>query len=112
MARIVGTWHIIEMELWDEDYFNMEVQAFITIASNGTGSFQFGLVGGGLDGTFDTSEQNFQFEWEGFSEMDECFGEGWIALSSEGESAEDDEAEGTISLEYGDSSRFKAVRAS
>jgi hypothetical protein len=23
-----GTWHILEMEMWDEDYFNMEVQAF------------------------------------------------------------------------------------
>jgi hypothetical protein len=21
-----GTWHIYEMEAWDEDYFNMEVQ--------------------------------------------------------------------------------------
>jgi len=24
-ASIVGTWHIYEMEQWDEDYFNMEV---------------------------------------------------------------------------------------
>lgn len=24
-----GTWHIYEMEAWDEDYFNMEVQAYI-----------------------------------------------------------------------------------
>lgn len=28
----VGTWHIYEMEMWDEDYFNMEVQAYITMA--------------------------------------------------------------------------------
>ncbi len=39
-----GLWHIYEMELWDEDYFNMEVQAFIEIASKGNGNFQFGLV--------------------------------------------------------------------
>lgn len=30
-----GVWHILEMDLWDEDYFNMEVQAFIRIDSNG-----------------------------------------------------------------------------
>ena len=24
-----GTWHIYEMEAWDEDYFNMDVQAYI-----------------------------------------------------------------------------------
>ena len=29
-----GTWHITEMSEWDEDYFNMEVQAFIKINSS------------------------------------------------------------------------------
>ena len=29
-----GRWHIYEMEMWDEDYFNMEVQAFIEIKEN------------------------------------------------------------------------------
>ena len=28
-----GKWHITEMETWGEDYFNMEVQAFIEIDS-------------------------------------------------------------------------------
>ncbi len=45
-----GTWHILEMEMWDEDYFNMEVQAFIHIGPNRMGNFQFGLVPGALDG--------------------------------------------------------------
>lgn len=31
MSKFTGTWHITEMGLWDEDYFNMEVQAHITI---------------------------------------------------------------------------------
>ena len=26
-----GVWHITEMENWDEDYFNMEVQAYFEI---------------------------------------------------------------------------------
>ena len=27
----IGKWNIIEMEMWDEDYYNMEVQAHIKI---------------------------------------------------------------------------------
>jgi len=46
----IGTWHIYEMETWDEDYFNMDVQAYITIEKNYGGEFQFGLVSGGIDG--------------------------------------------------------------
>lgn len=44
-----GIWHIIQMDMWDEDYFNMGVQAFIRIGANGFGDFQFGLVSGDLD---------------------------------------------------------------
>jgi len=29
--KFAGTWHIEEMEMWDEVYFNMEVQAYIKI---------------------------------------------------------------------------------
>jgi len=25
----IGTWYIHEMDLWEEDYFNMEVQAYV-----------------------------------------------------------------------------------
>ena len=45
-----GVWHIIEMEMWDEKYFNMEVQAFIRVGSDGMGDFQFCLVSGVIDG--------------------------------------------------------------
>ena len=27
--QLIGTWHIVEMEMWDEEYLNMERQAFI-----------------------------------------------------------------------------------
>ena len=45
-----GLWHIYEMQRWDADYFNMEVQAFIKVGKNGLGEFQFGLVQGQIDG--------------------------------------------------------------
>ncbi|WP_038025648.1 hypothetical protein [Synechococcus sp. PCC 7336] len=37
-----GTWYITEMELWGEDYFNMETQAYVEIQSSNRGDFQYG----------------------------------------------------------------------
>ncbi|MDV3002553.1 MAG: hypothetical protein N5P05_004208 (plasmid) [Chroococcopsis gigantea SAG 12.99] len=100
----VGTWHIYEMEQWDEDYFNMETQAYIEIESDYSGDFQFGLVAGSLDGELETSAENerFAFTWDGQDEMDSASGSGWMQL------AEDDEVEGVIKIHHGDRSTFKA----
>ena len=35
----ICTWHIYEMDMWDEDYFNRSVQAYITVKSNNLGNF-------------------------------------------------------------------------
>jgi hypothetical protein len=103
----VGTWHIYDMELWDKEYFNMETQAYIEIAPNNLGDFQFGLVSGSLDGEIEriADVERFSFTWEGQDEMDEANGSGWLQLTS------DNEAFGSFSLHYGDSSGFKAIRA-
>jgi hypothetical protein len=53
------------MELWDEDYFNMEVQAYIQIKSNGIGEFQFGLVSGQIDGEIANEGNQERFVFEG-----------------------------------------------
>ncbi len=62
------------MSEWDEDYFNMEVQAYIEIQSNNSGNFQFGLVSGYLDGYIEQlgNKERFTFTWEGQDEMDEA----------------------------------------
>ena len=101
-----GIWHIVEMEQWDEDYFNMEVQAYIRIGSNGIGDFQFGLVSGGLDGEIVKSSnlERFEFTWEGQDENDPAFGSGWLKLSG------NEKARGRIKFHLGDSSEFLAVR--
>jgi hypothetical protein len=101
-----GVWHIVEMEQWDEDYFNMEVQAYIRIGSNGIGDFQFGLVSGGLDGEIVKSSnlERFEFTWEGQDENDPAFGSGWLKLSGK------EKARGRIKFHLGDSSEFLAVR--
>ncbi len=102
-----GIWHIIEMDLWDEDYFNMEVQAFIRVDSNGIGDFQFGLVSGGLNGEVVKlgNTERFEFTWEGKDENDPAFGSGWLELTGK------NKLRGRIKFHLGDSSEFLATRA-
>lgn len=102
-----GVWHIIEMDLWDEDYFNMEGQAFIQVGSNGIGNFQFGLVSGEIDGEVGKTGnvERFEFTWEGQDELDPVSGSGWLRLSGE------NRLEGKIKFHLGDRSGFVAVRA-
>jgi hypothetical protein len=106
----VGTWHIYEMAMWDEDYFNMEMQAYIKIDSNNCGDFQFGLVSGGLHGRVVDDvdvegKKRFEFSWEGNDECDSASGRGWIRLK------DNDSIEGEFSLYQGDDSTFLAKRA-
>ncbi len=103
----VGIWHIYEMELWDEDYFNMEVQAYVEVRPDNLGNFQFGLVSGYLDGYLEDElpKERFVFTWEGQDEMDPMTGSGWMRLQGESE------VKGLIKLHLGDRSGFKARRA-
>ena len=103
----MGLWHIYEMEMWDEDYFNMETQAYVEIQPNNMGEFQFGLVTGYLDGYLEQigEGERFSFTWEGQDEMDEVNGSGWLQLVSP------NEIEGLINFHQGDRSGFKAKKA-
>ncbi len=107
MSQFTGTWHIQDMEMWDEDYFNMEVQAYVTIDKNGNGEFQFGLVTGQINGeiTKNASGEILEFTWEGSDECDEASGSGWLKLKTKTTMA------GKIKLHHGDSSLFSAQRA-
>ena len=102
-----GLWHITEREMWDEDYRNMEVQAFIPIKREGGGECQFGLVSGQLDGEVvkTAAGERFELTWEGNDECDPGSGSGWLAMIAK------DELEGKIKLPHGDSSTLTAKRA-
>ncbi len=102
-----GTWHIYEMEQWDEDYFNMDVQAYIEIKPDNHGLFQFGLVCGDIDGRIIdySDEKRFDFTWDGNDECDHASGSGWVIIK------EIDMIEGEFRIHNGDSSTFLAKRA-
>lgn len=105
--QLAGIWHIYEMSMWDEKYFNMLVQAYIKVNEKGFGDFQFGLVVGDIDGVIvkEASGEKFEFTWSGSDECDEASGSGWLKLKDE------NTVEGNIKLHYGDSSTFMARRA-
>jgi hypothetical protein len=44
MARPVGSWRIVEMELWDSDAIELLGPAFIELKADGTGSFRFNIT--------------------------------------------------------------------
>lgn len=102
-----GMWHIYEMEGWDEDYFNMDVQAYIEIKPNNLGYFQFGLVSGELDGKIvdHPHGKRFEFTWEGYDECDHACGSGWVKLKKK------DLLDGEFRIHKGDDSMFLARRA-
>ena len=94
------------MEMWDEDYINMEVPAYIEVQENHLGYFQFGLVTGQIDGEVihAGSKERFWFTWDGFDESEPMSGGGWLELSGR------NTLRGRIKLHLGDSSDFWAER--
>jgi len=102
--KFAGRWHIYEMDLWDEEYFNAEVPAYIQIDTDGTGEFQFGYMSGGLDGKIVKypNEERFEFSWSGSDEMDPVNGCGWVRIKDDGD------IEGEFRIYLGDDSGFLA----
>lgn len=104
IMNFIGTWHIYRMEMWDEDYFNMEVQAYITVNENGFGRFQFGLVSCSLNGkNVDREGQcRFEFSFEGNDECDPASGFGWFIQENK------NKIKGQFRFHQDDSSTFLA----
>lgn len=102
---VVGRWRITSMEMWDADYFDMEVPAYVQIRPNLHGEFQFGLVTGGFVAQFRAAGavERVDFVWEGGDENDAASGHGWMEVQG-------DEAHGRICMHQGDDSDFMAVR--
>ena len=104
MNPFTGKWRITEMEVWDQDYVDMEVPGYIRIGSDGTGQFQFGLVSGDIDGRVEQSGSapRFEFSWSGQDECNPACGRGWAII-------EDGELKGRIYLHLADDSAFRAI---
>lgn len=104
IPRFFGKWRINWMELWDKDYIDMDVEAFIEIEKGFRGEFQFGLVTGTMMGEISEGPKapRYDFTFEGMDEMDETSGSGWVQLKSP------NLIEGRFRFHNGDASDFTA----
>jgi hypothetical protein len=77
-----GTWRIIEMEQWDQDYIDLVVPGYISFREDNQGEFQFGTVHGDIDYRVEPYQETerLEFSWEGEDEMDPVSGRGWAIL--------------------------------
>ncbi len=96
-----GRWRIAWMEMWGQDFVDMEVPGHFTFGEDGGGEFQFGLVNGWMDCRVEGDRVDFS--WEGNDEMDEASGRGYARIVPEGIS-------GRILFHQGDESDFRAVK--
>jgi hypothetical protein len=106
MKAFVGTWHIVEMDTWDQEYVNMEGPGHFTFKKGGLGNFHFGLVEGEMDCRIErhNGEDRIEFTWEGQVEMDSACGRGWAVI-------EEGELRGRIFFHLGDDSMFRAMKS-
>jgi hypothetical protein len=104
-SPIIGSWRIVDMEVWDRDAFELEGPATFTFEADGTGGFHLIAVQGWIDARFVTREGQaaVEFSWEGNNERDPASGRGWAIL-------EEDRLVGRLFLHLGDDSAFTAER--
>ncbi len=79
---LIGTWRIVEADLWDRDYLDLVEPASITIRADGHGEIGFGAMQASLDLEYGPS--TVFFTWAGFDEMDEVSGSGSAELLEDG----------------------------
>lgn len=101
-----GIWNIVSMTVWDEDYFDEEVRAFIEFKDKGRGEFHFGYVHGDMDCRIAErdGEPVVEWTWDGNDEMDEVHGRGWALLKGT-------ELHGMILFHQGEESGFVARKS-
>lgn len=98
-----GKWRVVDMEIWDQDFVDMEVPGFIEINDDETGSFQFGAVVGNIDGRVEQLEDGLvlEFSWAGRDGSMPACGRGWLVV-------EEEEVSGRFYIHMGDDSAFLA----
>ena len=99
--QLIGKWRIIEMEQWNQDFIDAEMQGYIEFLENSTGEFHFGYVHGYVNCQY-ADNRAVKFSWEGNDEMDEAWGNGDAVI-------ENKMLLGNLIFHNGDESWFKAV---
>ena len=99
---LIGRWRIIEADLWDRAYLDLDGPAKITIGAGNHGEIAFGAMKATLDLGY--SPSMVSFTWAGSDEMDEVRGDGHAELIDDGS------IEITFAYHSGDEAILKAKR--
>ncbi len=81
-CKLIGRWRIVEADIWDRGYLDLDVPATITIADDGHGEIAFGALQASLD--IEYGRDSIGFAWGGSDEMDEVPGDGSAELLDDG----------------------------
>jgi hypothetical protein len=101
-CQLIGSWRIVEADLWDRGYLDLDGPATITIGADNNGEIGFGALQAGLDVSYGPSM--VFFTWRGCDEMDEVCGDGHAEL------LDDSSIEITFAYHNGDEVILKATR--
>src|SRR4029079_16484225 len=101
-TSFIGRWRIVEMELWDQEFIDLESPGHITFNLGGRGELHFGAVDVTLDWLLNTKGNRVDFTFEGFDEDDKVTGRGWAELNG-------GQLTGKLAFHQGNESDFVAL---
>ncbi len=103
---LLGTWRIVETELWDLDDLDLMDPAHLTLQPKGHGRLGLLAIEADLDYRVVQREglPAIEFSFEGSDEGDQISGRGWAILEGE-------QLQGRIFIHHGDDSGFTACRS-
>jgi hypothetical protein len=83
---LAGRWRIVEMDVWDKDFLDLDETAHLTFKGAADGEIAFGALKGFLDVRYGTRDGSAcaEFSWEGNDENDPASGRGWVILGTTG----------------------------
>jgi hypothetical protein len=83
---VAGRWRIVEMDVWDNDFFDLVQEAHLTFTGAADGEIAFGALKGFLDTRYRSRDGAAcaEFSWEGHDENDPACGRGWVTIGTAG----------------------------
>lgn len=102
----LGSWRIVETEMWDLEDLDVVEDARITFGRDGLGELRFLAIGASIDYRIGKRDGDacIEFSWAGYDEGEPASGRGWGRIDS-------GVMRGTLFIHQGDESTFVAHRA-
>ena len=106
LNKFTGRWRILEMEMWDKDFIDLDGEGHITFDRKNGGELHFSAVDCSLDCRIEKvgDRERIEFSFVGEDEGEEVFGRGWAVLDG-------DKLRGRIYFHYGDQSGLVAAKS-